>query len=976
MAVRREAVRLDVEGNFARQMLESAAATEVLKRSLKDLSGTSVQSSRASKDLERGLKGAAKETDNLGKSAKKSEAEVDRLSGRMAIVRDLALTMGPGLVPIGGVGAAAVAGLANQFAFAAAGAGSLLIAMHGVTDAVKAVEKARLQPTATNLQAAQLAMEKLAPQAREFVTEFDRLMPVLNALQGTAAAGWFPGLTHSLGDFRRLAPELNKILSTVSTTGGNLFGNAADSLASAKWRPFFDFIAREAPAAMTALGHVVGSLTHGLAELWMSFSPLNHSFNNWLMSTATSFDTWATGLAKTQGFQDFLDYVHTNGPRVAHAVESVANAVVQVVQAIAPLGGPSLKIISAFADIVAQIANSDLGTPILAGVAALAAYNRALSLTAALQKRVTGSTAIADSMGTGGIFGATKAGGLAARTRLTQLRQDIGVIGTTWATAGARSEREAARLAAAQERVGATLKPIGKGALVMGGLALATSGAADSMHLTNTASLAMMGTIGGPWGAAIGAGVGLALDFAHANDDVKEALKGVDEIIASGNLDALQQKYADLAAAGQKAAGSDLLTNGPGTLLAAQFNPLGHLEDIKQTYSDVWASITGHQTDAEKAASDMAKVKDAITQAEEEQRQFGRDQALHARLVQDRTAAVATAAAFVDFSDKIAGAKFRLSDYLKALHDQAIALRNFRINAETAGARGLKLGLVEHLRELGPAGAQALAALAHASRSEIAKANADFASLIRQQHLYAQSATNDIGAAAKAYEALPTAVQTRIQTVGIPTTMTQVEALVRQYELTAEQRTALISLVDHASPGIRGIQNLMAALKDKNITITTTWRNIYTAHQPGPGLNGNGSHGYNIDPNTGQAVPNGSADGTTVPKTGRPYADRHLYLLADGEEVISNRYGQADRHRALLKAINANRMASGGTVGRSYSSGEIDYDRLGKAVAKHMPRASFPSKLTLEAGGKTFDAHVRGIARDEVDQDREFWKGR
>jgi hypothetical protein len=57
------------------------------------------------------------------------------------------------------------------------------------------------------------------------------------------------------------------------------------------------------------------------------------------------------------------------------------------------------------------------------------------------------------------------------------------------------------------------------------------------------------------------------------------------------------------------------------------------------------------------------------------------------------------------------------------------------------------------------------------------------------------------------------------------------------------------------------------------------------------------------------------ADGTTVPKTGKHYADRHLYLLADGEEVISNRHGQADRNRGLLKSINAGRLASGGTAG-------------------------------------------------------------
>lgn len=45
----------------------------------------------------------------------------------------------------------------------------------------------------------------------------------------------------------------------------------------------------------------------------------------------------------------------------------------------------------------------------------------------------------------------------------------------------------------------------------------------------------------------------------------------------------------------------------------------------------------------------------------------------------------------------------------------------------------------------------------------------------------------------------------------------------------------------------------------------------------------------------------------TIQGTRYPYMDRDLYRLAPGEEVISNRSGQADKYRALLKAINANK---------------------------------------------------------------------
>jgi hypothetical protein len=55
------------------------------------------------------------------------------------------------------------------------------------------------------------------------------------------------------------------------------------------------------------------------------------------------------------------------------------------------------------------------------------------------------------------------------------------------------------------------------------------------------------------------------------------------------------------------------------------------------------------------------------------------------------------------------------------------------------------------------------------------------------------------------------------------------------------------------------------------------------------------------------------ADGGTIPGRRTPYGDKGLYMLAPGEEVISNRRGQADRHRALLKRINAGGLAEGGT---------------------------------------------------------------
>ena len=60
--------------------------------------------------------------------------------------------------------------------------------------------------------------------------------------------------------------------------------------------------------------------------------------------------------------------------------------------------------------------------------------------------------------------------------------------------------------------------------------------------------------------------------------------------------------------------------------------------------------------------------------------------------------------------------------------------------------------------------------------------------------------------------------------------------------------------------------------------------------------------------------PTGLADGGTVPGQRTPYGDKVLRWLAPGEEVISNRRGEADRFRALRAAGMIPGLADGGTV--------------------------------------------------------------
>ena len=603
MGVRQESVRLTLDDDFTSKMARAAAATKLLGGALDSLDGKSVRATQSTTKTTAAV-------EDQGSAFRKSGADIDKFSGRLRILADAAAILGPSLVPIGAVAIPAVTGLASQLGFAALGAGTLAVAFNGVGDAVSAVNAYALEPTTANLEKAQAAMKGLAPEAQNFVLRLRDMMPALTDLRNATASGLFPGVTASLDDLEAVLPRIESIFVAVAKSAGSFAQETAESFNSDRWTPFFDYLATEAPSALTTLGRTVGSLTHGLAELWMAFTPLNRDFAGWMLDVSRSFDGWAQGLSQTDGFREFIDYIETNGPRVADSLGALGGAVLQIVEALAPLGGPSLQIIETFADVIGAVADSDLGTPILTGVAALALYNRALGVTLALQKGFFAGT-VANTKAAGAMFGASgfTQAGKAASAAIPTMRQFGSAMafaaysGDTLNKSAASSSasvstsaknalaaRGAVRafgssLAASAGQAGRFLGP-------MAGLALATSDAGESFALTNTAAGAMIGMMGGPWGVALGGAAGYALDLARASEDLGAALEKADRAMQSGSTSKISQSYQDIVSRGAE--------------LEQQINGLGNLDfNFGDDFAAASAIITGRAGDTGRALDDL-----------------------------------------------------------------------------------------------------------------------------------------------------------------------------------------------------------------------------------------------------------------------------------------------------------------------------------------------------------------------------------
>jgi hypothetical protein len=875
MAERRESVRLELnDAGFSTGMAKSAAATGMLERALKSLDGTTV-------NVHEHISQSATGFDGMGRSARDADGSINQLTGRLRVLGEVAAVLGPALTPIGGVGIAGIGGLANQMGIAAVAGGVLIGSLQGVGDALGAMNDAANDPSDKNLEKAAEALERLSPAARDFAEAAFDLKPALLGIRDLGAESLIPGLTESLDDLERLAPKVGAIFEAFGGALGDIAADSAASLASERWADFFRFIETEGPTTLGELAATVGDLTHGFSELWQAFQPLNSDFSSWLMGVAEGFDDWATGLSATEGFSEFIDYIRTTGPQVADTFGAIASALVQIVQASAPLGGPVLAGLEAVANVVGTIADSDLGTPILAGVAALSLLNRSLAVTASLSK-VSMSSGIFAGLGAAGAGAKKGAGGIKSLTG------DLSTLSKNYLIAGTASERMAAQNKKALDGIKGTAKAIGPTAGLMGGLAIASSGAADGIGLTNTMSLALMGSLAGPVGIAIGTGAGLMLDLAAAGDSATAAIDGLAAAAQSGNVAAMTEQ---IAAAKKELADLEQLNMGGG-------GADGILDRFKFAASDMFG---GTSVDEAREKVDQAKKDlEALTKAQELQEIQTRASAIAmasqagvwmtsaewARkstdeieaqakaLIESRDAAYKTANSFVTLGDSLNDGKVSLGDWIKEMSDSADALINFTRNSQTAAKKGLDEGLIASLQNAGEEGARRMRQLANATDAEIEKANAAWRKGQRAMENYVN------------FKVPPKRLDVDI------------------------------------NPGMKNINALEArlrAIKDEDVFINVRQIN-----------SGDTQLGPRITP----------ADGATVPGPRYPYGDKIPALLAPGEEVISNRYGQADRHRSLLKDINANRLADGGTAGkRKITRGAAFYaDDNTKALQRALDR--------------------------------------
>lgn len=510
-------------------------------------------------------------------------SSIDRLSGRLSILAQSAASLGPALAPITVAAIPAIAGLTTQLGFAVAAGGSAILAFQGVGDALDAMNKAHLDPTTKNLEKAQKALEDLSPSAFNFVLQLRDMAPAFKEVRDAGAEGLFPWLSDSLDEIDSLLPRVASIVGEIAATTGELVNASAESLAGPEWEDFFAFVEREARPTLIRLGESIGNVAHGLAEMWIAFDPLSDDFQDGLVNATAAFDEWASSLSQTEGFAEFVRYIRETGPQVMETIGSIANALLQVAEAAAPLGGPVLQILEAIADVVAAIADSELGTPIFGAIAAMSALNLATTAWGRTKETAFGAGAVKQVQGFADAL--------------------LNVDG-----AQRRATLSVTEFARAEEKRRTTLaKGFGAVAAAGAGYAALEAGIIGS----NAALGASVGLMIGPWGAAAGGALGTLADMEAKGDGVARALEGINESLNAGELTktttALSKARDELAA-----------FSGDITQFDTKFDPLAPFTQPVDSFRNFKNSVEDlfGESDIEEARAPLVALEDKLFETE------------------------------------------------------------------------------------------------------------------------------------------------------------------------------------------------------------------------------------------------------------------------------------------------------------------------------------------------------------------------
>src|SRR5690606_35954787 len=162
--------------------------------------------------------------------------------------------------------------------------------------------------------------------------------------------------TRALNGLKNSLPGLTPFVLEAADAVKGLQDRAAGGFKSPGWQEFKKDLAGSIKPAIEGLGVGFANIFKGMGGIMQAFMPHMDSISARMQRITKRFADWGTSLKGSPEFERFLSYSSEMAPLLAETFGDIGSAFMNVAQALKPLTGPFLRIIGAFADFVAVVA--------------------------------------------------------------------------------------------------------------------------------------------------------------------------------------------------------------------------------------------------------------------------------------------------------------------------------------------------------------------------------------------------------------------------------------------------------------------------------------------------------------------------------------------------------------------------------------------------------------------------------------------
>lgn len=187
--------------------------------------------------------------------------------------------------------------------------------------------------------------QQMSGEMQDLTVKWFEFKNAYSAFQKAVDPAVFPLIGQGLSILKTLLGGLPAVTIPAASALQNMLKDFANRLHDPVFQSFFSDMKKNTYTLVSDWSEGVLNIVEGITAILHAFMPLSLTVSGGFLRMTQSFDKWAQSLSKSKGFQDFVNYVKTNGPVVLDVIKQLAELLGHVGASLAGMGGGALQII-------------------------------------------------------------------------------------------------------------------------------------------------------------------------------------------------------------------------------------------------------------------------------------------------------------------------------------------------------------------------------------------------------------------------------------------------------------------------------------------------------------------------------------------------------------------------------------------------------------------------------------------------------